>query len=172
MLLAYGVLRRYWAGLDPELRQAVAALEEFEDAPDHPPDPPLGDFAYVSNLCIDHVNRGTVDRETVAALYLVFHWWPVVKQEWPELPESWRSLFDDVFGDFFRPAVFDPQWRTANTLGLARAIYEERAFHRLPALADALIDVGCDSQEILGHCRSGSPHIRGCWVLDLVLAKE
>ena len=26
--------------------------------------------------------------------------------------------------------------------------------------------------DILAHCRSGGPHVRGCWVVDLILGKE
>jgi hypothetical protein len=55
---------------------------------------------------------------------------------------------------------------------LARGIYDDRAFDRLPILADALIDAGCDDEAILGHCRGPGPHVRGCWVADLVLGKE
>ena len=57
-------------------------------------------------------------------------------------------------------------------LGLARGIYEDRAFDRLPLLADALMDAGCADEQILAHCRSEGPHVRGCWVVDLVLGKE
>ena len=42
----------------------------------------------------------------------------------------------------------------------------------LPILADALQDAGCEDADILGHCRSGGPHVRGCWVVDLVLGKS
>ena len=51
-------------------------------------------------------------------------------------------------------------------------IYDDRAFDRLPILADALIDAGCDDEQILEHCRAPGPHVRGCWVVDLVLGKE
>jgi hypothetical protein len=54
---------------------------------------------------------------------------------------------------------------------LAAAIYDERAFDRLPILGDALEDAGCTDQAILGHCRSGGEHVRGCWVVDLCLEK-
>jgi hypothetical protein len=53
------------------------------------------------------------------------------------------ALLREHFGNPFRPVPFDPRWRTADTVGLARGIYEDRAFDRLPLLADALMDAGC-----------------------------
>jgi hypothetical protein len=79
------------------------------------------------------------------------------------------ALLRDIVGDPFRPATIDPRWRTADTVGLARGIYEDRAFDRLPLLADALMDAGCDSGTIVGHCHSIGLHTRGCWVVDLIL---
>ncbi len=55
---------------------------------------------------------------------------------------------------------------------LARTMYESRDFSAMPILADALQDAGCDNEDILGHCRGSGPHVRGCWVVDLVLGKE
>jgi hypothetical protein len=81
------------------------------------------------------------------------------------------SIFRDIAGNPFRPVGFDPQWRTGDVLGLARAAYEDGAFERLPMLADALMDSGCDDAAILDHCRGPGPHARGCWVVDLVLGK-
>jgi hypothetical protein len=77
-----------------------------------------------------------------------------------------------VLGNPFRPTAVDPRWRTTDVLGLARGIDEDRAFDRLPILADALTDAGCDHEEVLAHCRSPGPHVRGCWVVDLVLGLE
>src|SRR5262249_14683122 len=37
-------------------------------------------------------------------------------------------------------------------------------------LADALEAAGCSNQDILEHCRGPGPHVRGCWVLDMLLA--
>ena len=55
---------------------------------------------------------------------------------------------------------------------LASALYEDRAFDRLSLLADALEDAGCADAALLGHCRGGGEHVRGCWVIDLLLGKE
>jgi hypothetical protein len=60
---------------------------------------------------------------------------------------------------------------TAHLAVMADTIYEERAFDCLPILADALEDAGCTSNALLGHLRSPGPHVRGCWALDLVLAR-
>ena len=81
-------------------------------------------------------------------------------------------LLGDIFGNPFRPVPFDPAWRTSTVLALANGIYEVRAFERLPILADALQDAGCDSDDILTHLRGDGPHSRGCWPLDLILGKE
>ena len=51
------------------------------------------------------------------------------------------------------------------------AVYQERVFDRLPTLADALDAAGCTNEEILAHCRGPGQHFRGCWVVDLILAK-
>ena len=57
-------------------------------------------------------------------------------------------------------------------VALAGQMYESRDFGAMPILAGALQDAGCDSDEVLGHCRGPGPHVRGCWVVDLVLGKE
>ncbi|QEL16013.1 hypothetical protein [Limnoglobus roseus] len=77
-----------------------------------------------------------------------------------------------VFGNPFRPVAFSPAWRTSTAVGLAEGIYADRAFDRLLILADALQDAGCGDADILGHCRGTGPHVRGCWVVDLVLGKS
>jgi hypothetical protein len=53
-----------------------------------------------------------------------------------------------------------------------KPIYDERAFNRMPILADALEEAGCTNKDILDHCRSGGEHVRGCWAVDLILGKE
>jgi hypothetical protein len=81
-------------------------------------------------------------------------------------------LIRDIFGNPFRPVTLDLRWLTAPVIHLSRAIYEERAFDRMPILADALMDAGCDDDDILNHCRGDGPHVRGCWVVDLILGKD
>lgn len=78
----------------------------------------------------------------------------------------------DIFGNPFRSVALDPGWRTSTVVTLAEGIYADRAFDRLPILADALQDAGCDHPDILAHCRSDGPHVRGCWIVDLLLGKS
>jgi hypothetical protein len=88
-------------------------------------------------------------------------------------------LLSDVFCNPFHPIVFDPAWRTPTVAALATAAYEERSLPtgtldpaRLAVLADALEDAGCTNLDILAHCRDGGLHVRGCWVVDLLLGKS
>jgi hypothetical protein len=85
--------------------------------------------------------------------------------------QAQATVLRDIFGNPFRSAALDPAWRTETVLALARGVYEERAFDRMPILADALQDAGCDNEDVLNHCRGPGPHARGCWVVDLVLGK-
>lgn len=83
------------------------------------------------------------------------------------------TIFREIFGNPFRPVTFNVAWRTPDAILLAQGIYEERAFDRMPILADALQDAGCDNEDILNHLRDvNATHVRGCWALDLVLGKE
>jgi hypothetical protein len=66
-----------------------------------------------------------------------------------------------------------PTRRTDTALALARRMYESRDFSAMPILADSLQDAGCDSDDILNHCRDANQaHVRGCWAVDLVLGKS
>jgi hypothetical protein len=85
------------------------------------------------------------------------------------------DLIRDILGPLpFRPVTVHPswlEWKGGTVVQLARSIYEDRRFTDLPILADALEEAGCNDRDILGHCRSGLDHVRGCWVVDLVLGK-
>lgn len=53
---------------------------------------------------------------------------------------------------------------------LAEEIYDQQDYARLPILGDALEDVGADPL-LVEHCHDEGPHLRGCWVIDLILGK-
>ncbi|MCI0699658.1 MAG: hypothetical protein L0241_01040 [Planctomycetia bacterium] len=88
-----------------------------------------------------------------------------------------RAAQADLLRNIFGPRPKSPiklksEWRTDTAVSLARTMYESREFSAMPILADALQDAGCDNEDILNHCRGDGPHVRGCWVVDLVLGKE
>jgi hypothetical protein len=88
--------------------------------------------------------------------------------------ELLRAWAHDLFEGYCFPVTLSPSWQSwnhATVVKLAQAIYDERAFDCLPILADALEDAGCTDELILGHCRGPRPHVRGCWVIDLLLGK-
>jgi hypothetical protein len=100
-------------------------------------------------------------------------WVPCV---WPTEANDERAaqvvLFRDLFGNPFRRATLDPSWLTTKVKMLAQSTYDDHAFHRMPMLADALEEAGCTNTDILEHCRTPAEHVRGCWVVDLLLGKE
>lgn len=67
------------------------------------------------------------------------------------------------------PRSFDPAWRTETVLALAKGIEAESAFDRLPILADALEEAGCDDELLLRHCRECEWHEEECWVVSFAL---
>lgn len=91
------------------------------------------------------------------------------------------ALLRELFGNPFRMVSINPvwllrgsghPWQRGPIAELAQSIYDQRAFERLPILAAALEEAGCTDAEILGHLRGLGPHIRGCWVVDLLLHKN
>lgn len=64
---------------------------------------------------------------------------------------------------------FDDEWRTKAVLALAFGIRADGAFDRMPILADALEEAGCDDLFMLNHCRYCERHTPECWVLECVL---
>ena len=98
--------------------------------------------------------------------------WCVAYELGEDTPSAALALFYDIFGNPFRPVVADPGWLTPTVRAIASALYSDRAFDRLPILADALEEAGCTDADILLHCRRPGEHVRGCWVVDLVLGKD
>ncbi len=112
-----------------------------------------------------------------------------VKEEWHVIFSSVQkeqglaltTILREIFGNLFRPASLHSAWlawHDATLPKLAQAIYDERDLPsghldttRMAILADALEDAGCTDETILSHCCGAGPHVRGCWVVDLLLGK-
>jgi hypothetical protein len=84
----------------------------------------------------------------------------------------------EIVGNAITPPVCKPEWLTRDVVAIAKGIYDDRAFDRMPILADALLDADCDDEAILRHCRGTelgvkeqAQHIRGCWVIELILER-
>jgi hypothetical protein len=101
-------------------------------------------------------------------------------------PVDWPGhwLFDCVFGNPFRPlpSVADSllDWHDGLLIGMAEEVDEERSLPqgtldvaRLAVLCDALEEAGFPpDHELLLHLRGPGPHVRGCWAIDVLTARE
>ena len=102
-----------------------------------------------------------------------------LRQDWKTEFENHRRPYDSEFGEQFRcvagnpfrPVVVHPDWLTPTVVGIAAAIDVTLAIDRLPILADALQDAGCTQIALLDHVRGPNVHVRGCWVIDLLLGR-
>jgi len=137
------------------LMSARRKRDSSEDDADH--------FAYVAV----HAAHSTLDPTGMEAAKRM-RWDYLTKGMQPPIQVE---LLRDVFADRFLPVTFSPSWRSETAVSLARMMYETRAFHVMHILADALEEAGCDDAHMLAHCRSPGLHVRGCWVVDLVLGK-
>jgi hypothetical protein len=94
--------------------------------------------------------------------------------------EDWEWDGKEFRRDVYEIPKLDPAWLTWNdglVVRLAQAADQAQPNSRLDAvllavLADALEEAGCDNCDILTHLRSPAPHVRGCWVVDLLLGKR
>lgn len=93
----------------------------------------------------------------------------------PKMKNRQVAILRDIVGNPFHPVFIDPSWMAWNdgtVVRMAQSIYYERHLDLLPIVADALEESGCADQDILTHCRGTDLHVRGCWVLDLILGKK
>jgi hypothetical protein len=85
------------------------------------------------------------------------------------------GLLRDIFGNPFRPPPFLPPgvlaWNDGTVRRIVQGVYAEYRFRDMAILADALEDAGCTDADVVAHCRNGGPHVKGCWVVDLLLGK-
>jgi hypothetical protein len=165
-------------GWEPELIPDLDVIERFSDglASDVEFDAAVGRASYISYTSmghdplarvIDDLDNPLLCTEPITILDYAVEWL-VAQADSPA-----QSLLRDIFGNPFRPVAFDPDWRRSTAVALAQGMYESRDFSAMPILADALQDAGCEDEAILTHCRDPKQvHVRGCWVVDLVLGKS
>lgn len=185
-LLGVAVARGSWDRLEDERsRRAVEAAEQFADGLIGISElAALADDAWdVRDEMWDAGPANCDDRlwlaQAAGLTASVFEWnrrfnRPGPFEEYPfSLPSSAHcGMLRDIFGNPFHPAALDPDWLTLDVIALAEGIYEDLAFDRMPILADALQDAGCEKNEILNHCREPGEHVRGCWVIDLLTGRK
>ena len=181
-LFAVACVRRIDHLLSTNGRKAVIAAEDFADgrisvaklnaaraAVGFPKALPRQYAAYAARAAAfppDHV----VTHAAASAIDAVTQVEPRSKASEKSEKVAQADLLRDIFNPF-RPVLFEPIWRTPQAVALARTAYDERQFEDLPLLADALEEAGCTDEAILAHCRGLGPHVRGCWVVDLILGK-
>lgn len=125
--------------------------------------------------CVGSVCEGTAEAAARAGAALAQQAGLDQAAAWDEAHQAavtrQASLLRDIFGNPFQPVSLESAWSTLTVRQLAQAIYQEKNFDHLPILADALEEAGCTNSVILDHCRQEGEHVRGCWVVDLVLDK-
>lgn len=112
--------------------------------------------------------------DAYTAAYVGTFAWRGTTRRHPEFREQ-TPIFRELYGNPFiawRIESGSPNSWGLAPIEMARAIYAERDFLRLPELADLLESRGCCHPELIAHCRELSGHLRGCWALDYILGKE
>jgi hypothetical protein len=178
-LLACACLRRVWPLLSPAGRHGVEVAELHADGKVSNAELQAASLGYKQRgkiadngvHCVTAANR--LFRSWVAGALSHAAW--AVAVEGPKHDAevlAQVSLVRDVFGNPYQAIAIDPGWRPPTVTALAQTVYDRRAFEHLPILADALEEAGCTDAAVLDHCRGPGPHVRGCWVVDLLLGKE
>jgi hypothetical protein len=113
-------------------------------------------------------------KEWLALAYLAYAPHSKITPSFHHIPAADHSA--DLFRDVFEPCgvsrvSFLHDWRSSNVLELSRQMYAANEFSRMPILHDMLMDAGCGAEAVLEHCKSPCGHVRGCWVLDMILRK-
>ncbi len=175
-LLACGCCRLAWPLLRKASRAAVEIAEQFADGL-------LDEAARASGARVAREASWNASESRQAAADMVERAFSGTAEEAVEEALGVASLergevaflVRELFGNPFHRVTLAPEWlawEDGCVVKLARGIFEEGAFDRLPILADALEEASCDDRALLGHLRGPGPHARGCWALDLVLGKE
>ena len=92
----------------------------------------------------------------------------LARKKLAEIRKTQASLLREIVGDPFSKFLISPSYVTEN---LAERIYSKRDYECMPRLGEALQRDGCEYPKVLGHCWLPGPHVKGCWVVDLVLGQ-
>lgn len=175
-LIGCACLRRIWYFLSEKARRLVEKAEHYAD----------GDCSLqtlqraAQRLCVIPNTPGDIvaallDSFADASLTLSLIDEYVSSIRHAQMKIALVDLTREMFGNPFQPVALDSSWLAWNDGAIrkmAQAIYDGRRFADLPILADALEDAGCADAAILAHCRTPGEHVRGCWVIDLLLGKS
>jgi hypothetical protein len=172
-LFAVACSRRIWGWIDALGRTAVDAAENFADGLTGPEELRAtrlacqgagGQAAWYAAATNPTIAARNAARSAQAGA--------AIRGAEAEEILAQTALLREIFGNPFRPVTINPPWLTLKVKTLAQCIYDDRAFDHLTSLAATLEEAGCNDTEILEHCRVPGSHVRGCWVVDLVLGKE
>jgi len=176
-LVVLAANRLVWQGEpdNPENDELLGALNRLEDAADGKIKPfamprsfppfgvevisELGNASTLANLLFaDDDQKRIVD---------------VLTRSWCRAGAAGNTFLSNVareaYGDPFNLVSTEPAWISPDAISLAQRMYNDRDFTSMPDLGAVLEDAGCDHTDILFHCRSGTEHVLGCWVVDSIL---
>jgi hypothetical protein len=188
-LFVCAVCRQWWTWLKPSpYREAVELAERFADGNAGEEQLKAAETAILTDLQATKGAEHLVHCKAMREAASWFVWYATLADaqfaatrvtRWTEQTEGHAlereaqcRLLRDIFGNPFGRAVLSSAWLSPRVTSLAHRIYETRSFDRLPLLAGALTEAGCNITDILDHCREPAEHARGCWVLDLLRADQ
>lgn len=97
--------------------------------------------------------------------------------EWPTAGDclayfdAWRTEATRALAEVGGAEMLQPGWLSDDMLAILAGVEASRDFARLPVLADALEDAGCDSVPVLAHLRANHRHGWFCWAADLLAGR-
>jgi hypothetical protein len=185
-LLACALCRRMWSSLSPRLHKMVETAERFADG-----EATRGELLAGRSLSAPHPSSSsyaawiaTWDPRSIAGSppECASAFTKAVLR-FPFVRTAQAALLRDVIHDPFRgQPVIDQAWllwQSGTVSKLALSVYRDRTYprgtfepHGLCVLADALEDAGCTDPAILGQLRGEGLHVRGWWLLDLLLRRN
>lgn len=186
--------RRIWSLLaDPKSRRAVEVVENWVDGwateaerieADRTADEfsasSISGFLAANTVVCFRSDRHQNVRNTSAWVLEALAWAdPNNEKAVRAEAEHQATLLRDIIGNPFHPVTLDSAFLPGRIRALAQEIYENRQMpmgtfdpSRMKLLGDALVEPGCHNEEVIIHCQSNTPHVRGCWVVDLLLGRE